>query len=88
MSELDILIIENDIEKPKYICYNHFVIIIHPEEDLKMKVPVSLIIDDPAPVISVYHEHSDPPTTKDGRPLITHFPNELLDRFCDVVEKR
>lgn len=52
-----------------------------------MKVPVSLIIDDPAPVISVYHEHADSPFTKDGRPLIPTYPNELLFRFCDTVEK-
>jgi len=53
-----------------------------------MKVPISLIIDDPAPVISVYHEHAASPLTKDGRPIIPTFSNELLDRFCDVVENR
>lgn len=53
-----------------------------------MKVPVSLIIDDPAPVISVYHEHAKSPYTEDGRPLLPTFPNELLFQFCDVVERR
>lgn len=52
-----------------------------------MKTPISLIIDDPAPIISVYHEHARSRTTKDGRPLIPTFPNELLFKFCDVVEE-
>ena len=30
------------------------------------KIPVTLIIDDPAPVISVYYTHCDPKITKDG----------------------
>ena len=52
-----------------------------------MKVPISLIIDDPAPVISVYKEHSPAGAlTRDGRPLIPTFPNSLLFDFCDVVE--
>ena len=52
------------------------------------KVPISLIIDDPAPIISVYHEHAPSPNTKDGRPIIPTFPNSMLFDFCDVVEKR
>ena len=52
-----------------------------------MKIPISLIIDDPAPVISVYKEHADAPFTRDGRPLIPAYPNELLFRFCDIIEK-
>ena len=52
-----------------------------------MKVPISLIIDDPAPVISVYKEHSPAGAlTRDGRPLLPTFPNSLLFDFCDVVE--
>lgn len=51
-----------------------------------MKIPIALNIDDPAPVISVYKEHADTATTRDGRPLISAYPNELLFRFCDVVE--
>lgn len=51
-----------------------------------MKTPISLIIDDPAPIISVYHEHARSRTTKDGRPIIPTFSNELLFKFCDVVE--
>ncbi|MBQ7335752.1 MAG: hypothetical protein IJW92_04710 [Clostridia bacterium] len=52
-----------------------------------MKTPISLIIDDPAPVVSVYHEHAKSRTTKDGRPLIPTFSNSLLFQFCDIVEK-
>ena len=52
-----------------------------------MKIPVSLIIDDPAPVISVFKEHYTETHTKDGRPIIPTYPNDLLFKFCDVVEK-
>ena len=52
-----------------------------------LKIPISLIIDDPAPVISVYKEHAEKSVTQDGRPLVSTYPNELLFRFCDVVEK-
>ena len=51
------------------------------------KIPISLIIDDPAPVISVYHEHAESPLTKDGRPLVPTFPNALLDEFCDITAR-
>ena len=51
------------------------------------KIPISLIIDDPAPVISVYHEHAKSRTTKDGRPLIPTFPNTMLLDFCDIIER-
>ena len=53
-----------------------------------MKTPISLIIDDPAPIISVYHEHARSRTTADGRPLIPTYPNELLFKFCSVVKER
>ena len=52
-----------------------------------MKIPVSLIVDDPAPIISVYYEHVARRTTADGRPIIPTFPNDFLDEFCDIVEK-
>lgn len=51
------------------------------------KVPISLIIDDPSPVISVYYEHSFPKETKDGRALIPTFPNSMLRDFCDIIDK-
>lgn len=51
------------------------------------KVPISLIIDDPAPRVFVYYEHSHTKMTKDGRPLVDNVPNEFLFKFCDVMEK-
>lgn len=53
-----------------------------------MKVPVSLIIDDPAPIISVYYEHANTAFTLDGRPLVPTYSNELFFRFCDIAERR
>ena len=53
-----------------------------------MKTPISLIIDDPAPIISVYHEHARSRTTADGRPIIPTFSNELLFKFSSVVKAR
>ena len=52
-----------------------------------MKVPISLIIDDPAPIISVFHEHAATRKTQDGRPLIPTYPNKSLFDFCDIVER-
>lgn len=51
------------------------------------KVPISLIIDDPAPVVSVYHAHSTTGCTGDGRPLLSHVPNVFLRDFCRVAEE-
>ena len=51
-----------------------------------MKTPIALNIDDPAPVVSVYHAHAGKATTEDGRPLVADYPNELLFRFCDVAQ--
>nr|MBQ4317694.1 hypothetical protein [Clostridia bacterium] len=52
------------------------------------KIPISIIIDDPAPVLSVYYTHrGDKDFTDDGRPLAEYYPNELMAKFCDVVEK-
>ena len=52
-----------------------------------MRVPICLRLDDPAPVISVYHEHAKSPITKDGRPNIETFSNDFLFQFCDIAEK-
>ena len=52
-----------------------------------MKTPISWIIDDPAPIISVYYEHAGKATTQDGRPLIPTYPHEMLFVFCDIIEK-
>lgn len=52
-----------------------------------MKTPISWIIDDPAPVISVYYEHAKKNVTEDERPLIPTYPNEMLFEFCDIIER-
>ena len=51
------------------------------------KIPISLNIDDPAPIVSVYYDHIASHTTKDGRPLVKTIPNAFLDRFCNTIEK-
>ena len=52
------------------------------------KVPVSLIIDDSAPLVSVFYHHaSAKKQTRDGRPLQPIFPNSLLLDFCEVMER-
>lgn len=52
-----------------------------------MKVPISLIIDDSAPLVHIYHKHKTPPLTKDGRAISPTVPNDFLFQFCDIVEK-
>lgn len=51
------------------------------------KIPISLIIDDPAPVVSVYHAHHDTGFTRDGRPILEYVPNELFFTFCEIVRR-
>ena len=52
-----------------------------------MKLPLSLIIDDPAPRVFVYYEHAVTRTTADGRPLLSEVPNAFLDDFCGAAER-
>lgn len=52
-----------------------------------MKVPISLMIDDPAPILSVYYTHHKTGFTDDGRAIIRNIPNSFLFDFCDIVEK-
>lgn len=51
------------------------------------KIPISIIIDDPAPVVSVYYTHSNQHVTQDGRPMLEYVPSSMLDTFCDITEK-
>ena len=51
------------------------------------RIPVSLIIDDPAPRVFVYYEHADTRFTADGRPLKTEVPNSFLLDFVSVMER-
>jgi len=52
------------------------------------KIPVSLIIDDPAPGAAVYHDHHKTGFTDDGRPVLEYVSNSFLYTFCDIVERR
>ena len=52
-----------------------------------MKIPISLMIDDPSPILSVYYTHHKTGFTDDGREVIRNFPNSFLFDFCDIVEK-
>ena len=52
------------------------------------KLPLSLIIDDPAPRVFVYYEHAVKRETADGRPLLSEVPNSFLRDFCEVVHRR
>ena len=52
------------------------------------KVPISLIVDDPAPIVSVFYEHAKNRNLADGRRLIPTYPNRLMFDFCDVVHRR
>ncbi len=57
------------------------------------RVPISFILDDPAPIVHVYQGHYDltgktTPVTGFGEPLTPTIPNSFLDRFCDMVEAR
>jgi len=56
-----------------------------------MLTPITLLVDDPCPLVHVYryhleHVHAEAPRTRDGRPLLDVVPNAFLDAFCDVVE--
>jgi len=56
-----------------------------------MPVPITLLVDDPCPLVHVYryhleHVHAENPCTRDGRPLLDAIPNAFLDAFCDIVE--
>lgn len=51
------------------------------------KIPISLILDDPAPRVHVYWSHSTNGISGKGTPLRPDVPNDFLDEFCDVVER-
>ena len=51
------------------------------------KLPVSIIIDDPAPGIHVYYHHVPGHTLADGQKLLPFVPNDMLYDFCGLVEE-
>jgi len=52
---------------------------------VSLKTPISLLVDDSAPLAHVYKAHA--PATKDGRPLLDTVPNAFLEKFCGIVER-
>lgn len=51
------------------------------------KVPISFLIDDPAPVYSTFYTHRENHISDYGEPLLEKFPNSFLFDFCDVIER-
>ena len=51
------------------------------------KTPISLLIDDGAPRVSVYWHHAKSRFTSKGNPLVSDIPNEFLYEFHDVVKQ-
>lgn len=57
-----------------------------------MSLPITLLIDDPAPLINVYWWHAarrvgtDQPTQQSGEPVAREIPLDFLHQFVDVVE--
>ena len=59
-----------------------------------MPIPISFIVDDPAPLINVYYWHvagrSEDGTAvlKSGEPVVRDVPVDFIRRFADVIERR
>jgi len=59
-----------------------------------MPVPISLIIDDPAPLINVFWWHAaeaqrtDHPVLTTGEPVARDIPLDFMQAFADVIERR
>ncbi len=52
------------------------------------KIPISIIIDDPAPLVHIYREHrAGGPVLPNGEALLPEIPTDFLERFCDTVEE-
>ena len=59
----------------------------------RMPLPLTIIIDDPAPLINVYwwhaaeSQHTDEPVLSTGEPVARDIPVDFLEQFIDVVER-
>ncbi len=52
------------------------------------KTPISIIIDDPAPLVHIYREHrAKGVILNNGETLADKIPLSFLERFCDTVER-
>jgi hypothetical protein len=57
-----------------------------------MPIPISLIVDDPCPILQVYHYQClhrpvPSPVTRAGKAVERTIPTSFLERFCDTVEQ-
>ncbi len=58
-----------------------------------MSLPISLIVDDPAPLINVYwwhaaeHQKTDRPKLKSGQAVVQTMPVDFLRRFVEVIAR-
>jgi hypothetical protein len=61
--------------------------------DARMSIPITLIVDDPAPLINVYwwhaaeHQQSGNPTLNSGEPVAKAVPVGFLDQFAEAIER-
>lgn len=60
--------------------------------DAPAPVPITLLIDDPTPLLHLYRHHivdleGQDATDGGGKKLQETIPNDFLGRFCDVVER-
>ena len=59
-----------------------------------MSIPITLIIDDPAPLINVYWWHAaeaqetESPTLPSGEAVAQSIPVDFLRQFADVISRR
>jgi hypothetical protein len=58
-----------------------------------MSLPVTILIDDPAPLVNTFWWHAsatqntDDPRQADGQPVPREVPVDFMEEFCDVVEE-
>ena len=58
-----------------------------------MSIPITFIVDDPAPLVNVFWWHADQrqqtgaPTQKSGEPVVRDVPVDFLTEFADVIAR-
>ena len=58
-----------------------------------MPVPLTLLVDDPAPLVNVYWWHAarragtDTPVQRCGEPVAPTIPLDFLDQFIEVLQR-
>ena len=54
---------------------------------IKRRIPISIIIDDSAPMISTPYFNREHKFTQDGRPLIPYYSKEAIFTLADIIER-